>query len=286
MSASVEVHPWTAWHERLKFTVYALLAFNTLLFFLDEWEASEYLFSGEVPLAEVIVTFAASIDTLAWVLLLAMFELETYQIPDDRLTPPVFHTLRLMRGLCYFFVVYAFYGYLSKAIGLSAYDLEALPDLCAGIPDGMAVLLDLDEFETLTTGNCAELVASGDLRVAASGLVVAEPDTWRATVRLAWTDVINSGTWILVVALLELDVRLQFEHRLIGYWRSFSRWSKYVLYPTLLGAALYWGLVGVFLDFWDAFLWLVAFVFIELNVFQWRDERESAEHSESEAGSF
>ena len=26
------------------------------------------------------------------------------------------------------------------------------------------------------------------------------------------------------------------------------------------------------MDFWDAFLWLVAFVFIELNVFEWRQE--------------
>lgn len=282
MSAAVETPPRTAWHERVKFTVYALLALNIVLFFLDEWEASEFLFGGEVPLSELIVTFAASIDTLAWVLLLAMFELETYQIPDDRLTPPVFHTLRFMRGLCYFFVVYAFYGYLTKAIGLSAYDLQALPDLCARIPDGMAVLLDLDEFETLSAVNCGALVESGQLRMAPSGLVVALPEVWSATVRLAWTDVINAGTWILVVALLELDVRLQFEHRLIGYWLVFSRWAKYVLYPTLLGAALYWGVVGVFLDFWDAFLWLVAFVFIELNVFQWRDERENAQRSVSE----
>ena len=36
--------------------------------------------------------------------------------------------------------------------------------------------------------------------------------------------------------------------------------------------AIYWGVKGDFVDFWDAFLWLVAFVFIELNVFEWRQE--------------
>jgi len=263
-----------AWHERLKFAVYALLALNTLFFFVDEWDASDYLFSGEVPLAELIVTFAASIDTLSWVLLLALFELETYQIPDDRLTPRIFHTLRLLRGVCYFFVGYAFYGYLTKALGLSAYDLQLLPDLCAGLPGELAVMLDLDEFTALDASGCAALAAEGWLRVAPSQQIVAQPEVWTSIVRLAWTDVINAGTWILVVCLLELDVRLQFEHRLIGYWLSFSKGAKYLLYPTLLGAALYWGGVGVFLDFWDAFLWLVAFVFIELNVFQWREERE------------
>ena len=45
---------------------------------------------------------------------------------------------------------------------------------------------------------------------------------------------------------------------------------KFVLYSTLLLAAIYWGFKGGFLDFWDAFLWLVAFVFIEMNVFEWR----------------
>ena len=120
-----------AWHERLKFTVYALLALNTVFFFIDEWDASGYLFSGEVPLAELIVTFAASVDTLAWVLLLALFELETYQIPDERLTPTIFHTLRVLRGVCYFFVVYAFYGYLTKALGLGGYVIQPMPDLCA-----------------------------------------------------------------------------------------------------------------------------------------------------------
>jgi hypothetical protein len=37
-------------------------------------------------------------------------------------------------------------------------------------------------------------------------------------------------------------------------------------------AAVYWGFKGDFVDFWDAFLWLVAFVFIEMNVFNWRQE--------------
>lgn len=37
---------------------------------------------------------------------------------------------------------------------------------------------------------------------------------------------------------------------------------------ALLLAAIYWGIKGDFVDFWDAFLWLVAFIFIELNVFE------------------
>ncbi len=87
---------------------------------------------------------------------------------------------------------------------------------------------------------------------------------------LAWIDVINSGVWLLVVLVLEIDVRLQEHNRLEGPALHISTFLKFVLYSTLLFAAVYWGIEGDFLDFWDAFLWLVAFVFIELNVFEWR----------------
>jgi len=53
-----------------------------------------------------------------------------------------------------------------------------------------------------------------------------------------------------------------------------------VLYSLLSLAALYWGVKGDFVDFWDAFLWLVAFIFIEKNVFDWRRE-ELAEMAEA-----
>ena len=43
--------------------------------------------------------------------------------------------------------------------------------------------------------------------------------------------------------------------------------GKVYIYPI---AAVYWGVKGDFVDFWDAMLWLIAFVFIELNVFEWR----------------
>jgi hypothetical protein len=36
--------------------------------------------------------------------------------------------------------------------------------------------------------------------------------------------------------------------------------------------AIYWGFAGTFLDFEDAFLWIMAFVFIERNVVIWEKE--------------
>jgi hypothetical protein len=74
--------------------------------------------------------------------------------------------------------------------------------------------------------------------------------------------------------MLEVDVWLQLQGQLQGRILAISKWIKMVLYSILFAAAVYWGLLGDFLDFWDAFLWLVAFVFIEMNIFKWREETE------------
>jgi hypothetical protein len=35
---------------------------------------------------------------------------------------------------------------------------------------------------------------------------------------------------------------------------------------VLLGCAIYWTMYSAFIDFWDAWLWLVAFILIDLNM--------------------
>ena len=75
---------------------------------------------------------------------------------------------------------------------------------------------------------------------------------------------------------VEIDVRLQEHNRYEEIALYASTAAKFVLYSLLLLAAIYWGVKGDFVDFWDAFLWLVAFVFIDLNVFEWRAEENAA----------
>jgi len=197
-----------------KYAVYALLSLNILLFLQENLLAAERQFPGGVPMTDIIDTFAETIDTAAWVVLLLMFELETTVF--ERHQPTLRHTRSLqgVRILCYSLIVYAFYGYLVRAIASAA------------APDAVRLL--------------------------------------------AWLDVINAATWLAVVLILEMDVRLQERGRFKNLSSLISNASKAVLYIVLLLAAIYWGIRGDFVDFWDAFLWLLAFVAIELNVFGWR----------------
>lgn len=227
-------------------------------------------------LADIIEAFAASIDTAAWVVLLLMFELETYVLDDEQFTPRVTWTLHGLRAFCFTFIVYAFYGYIVKLLFLlGATPLAGVADICSVVDGSWAYAIDLDEYTILTAANCAEMSSAGAFLQLPGLTAIADQAGLTEIIRLAWVDVINAGVWILVVIVLEIDVRLQERGRLAGTALRVSNLSKYLLYSILLIAAVYWGVKGDFIDFWDAFLWLVAFVFIELNVFEWRQESEA-----------
>lgn len=259
--------------QLFKYAVYALLTLNIYLFFSEEWAASAHRFSDGVALADMIEAFAATIDTAAWVVLLLMFELETYVLDDEHFTPRVTWTLHGLRAICYLFIVYSFYGYLIKLLYLvGSAPLPGVSDICTLVNGDWSYAVDMDEYMVLTATNCGEF-SSATAYLQFPGIsAVVDQAGFTEIIRLAWVDVINSAVWLLVVIVLEADVRLQERNQLEGKFLRISNASKFVLYGLLLVAAIYWGFKGDFVDFWDAFLWLVAFVFIELNVFDWRQE--------------
>lgn len=265
-----------------KYTVYALLMINVYVFFAEEWAAVAHRFANGLGFGDIIEAFAASIDTAAWVVLLLMFELETSILSDEKTTRPIRIGLHVLRALCYVVIVYAFSGYLTKLLFLlSAGPLAGITDLCSLVADQWAYAVDLDEYASINAANCSAFSDAGSFFQLSGLQAVVDQSGLTDITRLAWVDVINSAVWLLVVLLLEIDVRLQQHDYLEGVAVRLSNMSKYLLYSILLFAAIYWGIKGDFIDFWDAFLWLVAFVFIELNVFEWRQESLEQEEEES-----
>jgi hypothetical protein len=259
--------------QLFKYLVYAALTVNILIFFNEEWAASAHRFADGVGLSEIVEAFAASIDTAAWVILLLMFELETYVLEDDHFTRPVTWTLHGLRAFCYVFIIYAFYGYVAKLVFLSGSGpIAGVTDLCALVDGTWSYAADLDEYAVLTAANCAEFSSATEFLQFPGLSAVVDQGGLTEIMRLAWVDVINAGVWLLIVVVLEADVRLQERNKLEGLFLRISNASKFVLYGLLLGAAIYWTVKGDFVDSWDAYLWLIAFVFIEMNVFDWRQE--------------
>ena len=261
------------WFTLLKYTVYTLLMMNVFLFLQEELLALEHTFINGFAATDIIQAFSATIDTAAWVVLLLLFELETSVLPDEAIRGRTKWTLHGVRAFCYLFIVYALYGYTVELLTLYQLDPLDVSDACSLLGADWSLLVEIDEYVVLDSGNCAG-VGAGLWQVGGFS-ILADQQHLRGAQWLAWTDVINASAWILVVLVLEFDVRLQLRGAYTDHLVVINKVIKAFLYSILLGAAIYWGVAGDFLDFWDAFLWLFAFIFVEMNVFDWQAETQA-----------
>jgi len=256
-----------------KWLVYILLAWNAFQFFQEDLAASAETFGNSINWRNVVEAFSASIDTTAWLVLLLVFEFETAIISDERLKGGLKWFLGLLKAICYFLIVYAFYGYISKYFVVTDLLPFSIADVCSLVGTDWNFVSSLDDYPPVDAVACAAMQGQELLRMA--GLeIVGTREAFDAVWGLAVIDIINAGTWLVIVILLEVEVWMQLREGLTDRLMKLGKYLKTFFYSILFIAAAYWGFEGSFLDFWDAFLWLVAFIFIELNIFQWHEELE------------
>ena len=254
-----------------KWLVYALLAWNAFLFLQQDLAASAETFGDTISWKNVIEAYSAFIDTSSWLVLLLVFEFETAIIPDDKLKGGLKWLLLILKATCYFLIVYAFYGYLSKYLVITNLLPYSIADVCSLVGTEWNYIVDLDDYPPIDSTSCVALQGQALLQV--SGLeIVGTAASVKSAIGLAIVDIINAGTWLIIVVLLQAEVWLQLKDMLTDRLMLIAKISKGFFYAILFVCAAYWGFNGTFLDFWDAFLWLVAFIFIELNIFQWHEE--------------
>lgn len=259
------------WYRIFKYSIYSLLAYDGWLFFLADLAASEQIFSDGVTWRNLVEAYSATIDTLFWVILLLMFELETAVISDEKLQGSLKWVLSGLRATCYLFIGYAFYGYVFKYGVVTNLQPVDIAEICASAVGDFAYVITLDDYLPLTSEAC-RMMQGQPIQQIVGTQIVGAPAQLELASRLAVTDIVNAGNWLIIVAILEIEVWLQLKNKLSGHLMTVNKVIKSVLYTILFACAVYWGIDGDFLDFWDAFLWLVAFVFIEMNIFEWREE--------------
>lgn len=131
---------------------------------------------------------------------------------------------------------------------------------------GWLMLLAVFEWET-RRGSPVKFMSQekrllGALQIFAAVLILY---SWVQFVRHEqWLDWINATVWILVVALMALDIYAPSRSGSAQYQLQHA--LKIVLYSTLLLVAALWGMRGSLLNFYDAALWIVCFFAIELNL--------------------
>ena len=125
-------------------------------------------------------------------------------------------------------------------------------------------LLALFQLETGFKSGFAR--AAGVIRVARIGAAIAVGAAAIGYVNEnEWLDAINTGLWIAVVVLLELELR---RPDAVARGRALFAASAATLYAGLAALVVIWAWRGEWFDAYDAMLWLGAFAMIEMDVLQ------------------
>jgi len=258
----------------VKWSVYSLLLVNFVVYMIDDWQAYSAALSDSAAINKILETFSDSIDMAAWVVLVILFELETYVLADRVLEDSTIRLVKLIRVACYVMVVYAAYGFTANALdNFKITPLPEITDLCSPSVEGRFLQTNIVDFEAIAAENCASISNdSAFFKIDVNVSLIGE-SVLRHVQNMGWVDISNAYVWILVVLLIELEVFLQEADRFGSRLLTQVRLVKTTLYLVLSINAGIWFATGYPIYAWDAFLWIVGFWAIELNLASWEQER-------------
>lgn len=254
----------------VRYSIYTLLMLNLFYYLWEDLIAFRYVPSG-APLAKIFENFAVTIDFVAWMVLIVLFEIETDFMPKEKIKGWSKWAFNGVLVACYLVLLYAFYGYV--AILVDFYRFAPFPpeEVCGLVGEHFAYVTMDARFVDLTLENCGALFPDAAFK-SIDDNVVAAPANLAASILLGWVDVVNAGAWLLVVLFIEWELMLELKDALSKPRIIVFATIKGILYLTLLGCAIYWTVESAFIDSWDAYLWLIAFVLIDLNIIDWDHE--------------
>jgi hypothetical protein len=80
-----------------------------------------------------------------------------------------------------------------------------------------------------------------------------------------WLDIINGSLWLVLIALLELEIRWPDK---IAANKQLFWFATVAVFTGLLGMVAAWLWQAAWLDAYDAALWISAFALIEVDIFR------------------
>ena len=256
----------------VKWMVYGFLIINWGFYILEDWDRAIHTLGPGSTLLDWMGEFATSIDESAWFVLLFMFELETYILEDEDFkgwTAKAIHAARLISFLMILHTVYAF------AVTVGEYEATVPVDnassLCDLTDEGLSFVYNLDYTE-VNAETCGDLSDATQFYRVGVDPVVSTEDGLVLERQLAWGDLVEVTMWLLIIAAIELVVRLQERGITSGKLISTTNRLKLVFYLVLFALAVWWATLSHWLYTWDTFVWIAGFAAIEMNISEWRDE--------------
>ncbi len=260
--------------QRIKWIVYSLLLINFALYIKIDWVVASHTMRQGGTILEWTRAFATTIDESAWIFLLIIFELETYALSDQQFTRTKTWIMNGIRIICYLSLAHTLY-----AIGVYLYQINTeivvkdVTSLCQLVGKDISYMANL-VYSELNSSNCKSLSTATQFLYIdpPKFIIVTDAEGLKVINQLAWVDMIEAITWLLILFMIEVLVLLQDRGTVTGTLFKGIKTTKLMLYMLLWGALVYWLFRGHFMYAWDEFMWIAGFFVIGMNLEQWQEE--------------
>ena len=265
--------------QTIKWSVYALVIINFGFYIRNDWVIAGHTLYAGSSLLEVSRAFATTIDESAWIILLLLFELETYLLSDEPLSRTKTLLMQGVKVVCYISLAHTLYAYGVYLTEIYAsVPVEGVTNLCQLIEKDLSYAFNL-AYSDINSSNCASLSSANQFFYVdpPTFFIVEDAAGLAIEKELAWIDMFEAIIWLLI--LLSIEVAVWLQDRNVGQGIIFKGLgiAKLCLYSLLWAAAGYWIYRGHYMFAWDEFVWIAGFVAIEMNIVEWRDEINDAE---------
>jgi hypothetical protein len=258
----------------IKIVVYSLLLVNFVHYVLDDINVARHTMHAGWQWHDWTGAFATTLDETAWFLLLILLELETYLLSDAAFTTMRVRVMQAVRVLCIVFIGHTVVAFGNALLELDRASELAAVDPCELVGQDLSFARNL-AYEEIGADTCADIEATPPLILFDQEQLVTDEAGLRIEWELAWADFVEVVVWLLILAMIEVSVRLQDRGITAGPVFRLSRFTTPALYGILWLIAAYWAYRGHWVFAWDEALWILGFMAIGMNLSEWRDEIEA-----------
>ena len=250
------------------------MVINGFLYIRDDYVAAASALPADASLYDYFTQVATSIDTVGWLGLVFLLELETYAVPDEKWTAWLSRTILALRVFCYISIASATWGYTAEALENHEFtEVPGVTDACEMADQGIFLQTNQFEYAEITAVNCSSLSDGDRFYRIANEVSVVDEATLEHLQFQGWVDVDNAYVWLIVVLLIEIELWLQNRDRFSSPVMGAVRQAKSFFYLLLIVNIFIWFYQDYPRYAWDAFLWIFGFWAIELNLAEWEMER-------------
>ncbi len=258
--------------QAVKWIVYSLLIINWGFYISEDWNRAVHTLNAGSTLLDWTREFATSIDESAWFILLVLFEIETYVVEDQDWKGWARNTVHGLRLVCFVMILHTVYAFTVTVIEYRpTVIVENVSSLCGMANDEVSYVYNL-KYTDVTEQTCSSLSDESEFYRVGNDPVVSTRAGLNLERGLAWADLVEVLTWLLIIISMEVVIRLQ-EHGITGGTLiSVANKLSVFFYLVLSALAVYWASLSHWLYTWDTFVWIAGFAAIEMNISEWRDE--------------